>query len=318
MKKNLFFGFMIISIAVIFTGCDRNTIPTANALKISKVIAFGDSYTDNGASMKISRKIMALPNKPADAYLLPADPTSNLYWEGHWSNGPTAVEVLAEGLQVELENYAVGGAKSGNDNYYEWINKVENTGALGQIEVFKSELNGKKADSKALYFIFISANDYFQYMDYGLPGTISDLADRAVSNIYTAVSKLVSIGAKQFMIVNSTDLSIVPWEVANNRTQKAKQFTEEVNQGLVENMPSFEKEVNADILLFDHTAVSAKIRSNPGQFGLKELNKPFELTYPEIKISAGNPDEHYFWDEWHPTKVVHRVVGEEMLNSLQN
>jgi len=286
--------------------------------KVSQVIAFGDSLTDNGASLKISQDIMKMSNKPSDATLLPADPAAKLYWNGRWSNGPTAVEVLAKALKVNLTDYAVGGAKSGKDNYYDWINKEEDTGVLGQIGEFETSLNGKKADSNALYFIFISANDYFQYMDYQQSGTIDTLDKKTVDNIALAITELSKTGANHFMIVCSIDLSLEPWEVTNGRTKQAKEYTEDLNKDLTANVPALAKKLNVDILLFNPTVISNKIRANPNYYGLKELNKPFEHTYPTVIAGQGNPDEYYFWDEWHPTSAVHKIFGEEMLKEIQN
>lgn len=283
---------------------------------VTQIFAFGDSYTDDGRSQKISREIMDDPEKPSEAFILPSDPQYNLYWQGRWSNGPTAVEILANNLDVKLTNYAVGGAKGGYENYYTWIDKYQKTGVLGQIEQFKSSLQGKKADPNALYFIFISANDYFHFMDYSLPGTIKETADQSVTNISIAVSKLADLGAQKFFIVNSTDLSVVPWEVISNRTESAAAFTSRVNEKLPETINNLEEELNISILLFDHTLISQEIRDNPEMYGLTELNKPCERTYPEIKIAAPNQDEYYFWDEWHPTRVVHEIVGKEMTKAL--
>lgn len=316
--KNWAIGLLMVFFGLISTGCASNTSVQTQTTAISQVIAFGDSYTDNGASQKISQAIANLPNKPADAVLLPADPVLELYWGGRWTDGPTAVEVLADGLHAKLTDYAVGGAKSGTDNYYEWINKVQDTGVLGQIKEFEKDLKGKKADTDALYFIFIGANDYFQHTDNQLPGSITALANQTVQNIDTAVTELAKIGAHHFMVVNSTDLAVVPWEIANNLTKEAHEFSDSVNQDLVKDIPSLAEKLQVKILLFDHTAISNKIRANPNTYGLKEINLPYELTYPKVKKSDGNPDEYYFWDEWHPTRVVHRIVGNEMLQQLKN
>lgn len=319
------FLVLISSLFIIsFSLCGYGSSTTStSALKsnsqISHIYAFGDSYSDNGGgSLKVSKEIMNLPKPIAGASVLPSDPKkSNLYWNGRWSDGPTAVEDLAADLHVKLTDYAVGGAKSGKDNYYDWINKYKATGVLGQIDAFKSILAGGKADQKALYFIFVSANDYFQHMDFTLPGTIKGLSKQTVQNIQTAVKELSGLGAKKFMVVNSTDLSVVPWEVTNSQTVKAAEYTKDVNSMLPEDLKSLKTTLNVKIILFDHTIVSKMIRSNPAKYGLKEINKSFERTYPKIVAGKGNPDQYYFWDEWHPTRIVHKIVGDEMAKKIK-
>lgn len=137
---------------------------------------------------------------------MPADPALKLYDpEGRWTNGATAVEVIADNFGVPLTDYAVGGARSGNGNYYSWLDPFQDTGVFGQVEQFVTELAGQPADGDGLYFIFASANDFFEYSDFGLPGTLQELANQTVDNIGQSVSELSALGAKQFLVVNSSD-----------------------------------------------------------------------------------------------------------------
>lgn len=323
MIKKKFLGLISLLFIISFSlyGCANSPVakstPLENKSKITQIYAFGDSYSDNGESMEISNKIVNLPKPITGASILPSAPKNKLYWDGHWSNGPTAVEVLATDVNVKLTNYAVGGATSGKYNYYDWINKYEATGVLGQLDWFKKSLAGKKADPNALYFIFASANDYFQHTDFNLPGTIKELSKQTEQNIDTTVKELSGLGAKNFMIVNSTDLSVVPWEVINSKSGEAKEYTTDVNAKLPGDLKNLSTTLNVKITLFDHMAVSKMIRSNSTKYGIKEINKSFERTYPNVVSGKNNPNEYYFWDEWHPTKVVHKIVGDEMAKEIK-
>ncbi len=166
------------------------------------MFAFGDSYSDNGGARRITTEILEDSKTPEEAYIKPSD---ELYWECRYSNGKTAIEVLADKLDVKLTNYAIGGATSGRENYSAWMNHVRDTGVLGQVDEFEKSLNGEKADPEALYYIFASTNDYYLFMDYEQPGTIVEVADKTVENIETAVTKLASLGAQKFLVVNCTD-----------------------------------------------------------------------------------------------------------------
>lgn len=324
MMKKKFLSLISSLFIILFglSGCGTNPATTSTSLKnkpqISQIYAFGDSYSDNGnGSMKISKEIMNLPKPIAGSSILPSDPKNKLYWNGRWSNGPTAVEVLSADLHVKLTDYAVGGATSGKNNYYDWINKYKNTGVLAQEDWFKKSLAGQKADPNALYFIFVSANDYFQHMDFNMPGTIKELSKQTDQNIETTVKELSDLGAKNFMVVSSTDLSAVPWVVINSQTSSAKEYTADVNTELPKDLKNLDTTLNIKITFFNHTAVSKKIRSNPIKYGIKEANKSFERTYPNIIVGKDNPNEHYFWDEWHPTKTVHKIVGDEMAKEIK-
>lgn len=314
MKKVLHFIFAGIFLGVLLTGCAGVTSERAELGKndpVTQIFAFGDSYSDDGASFSLTKKMV--DEKEKDAIILPGE----LYWENRWTNGPTAVEVLAERLRAGLTNYAVGGAKSGKGNYYHWMDPYEDTGVFGQIEKFRAGLKEEFADPSAVYFIFISANDYFEHADYSLPGTVSDLADRAVANIGTAVSRLAGLGAVRFMIVNSSDLTILPAVSANGQTNPAKDFQIRFNSGLLSETDNLRRRLNIDIVLFDHIAVSNEIRSRPARYGIRNLTAPCQPVYPEVKPVCQSPDEYYFWDEWHPTRRVHQIVGEAMATALK-
>lgn len=282
--------------------------------EFTQVFAFGDSYSDSGEAKRISTEIVKDPNSPDGAYIKPSD---ELYWEDRYSNGPTAVEVLAENLEIDITNYATGGATSGKENYSKWMDHLGDTGLLGQIEKFEESLDGEKADPDALYFIFASANDYYLFMDYSLPGTIEEVADKAVENLNTAVEKLAKLGAKKFFIVNSSDLSLVPYEITTDRTESAEKFVEIVNKDLPKTMKKLQKGLKVSIMVFDITKVSDKIVKNPEKYGLVELSQECQSTYPEVKPARKNPEEYYFWDEWHFSSVVHEIFGDEMYDKAK-
>ncbi|MDY7023620.1 MAG: SGNH/GDSL hydrolase family protein, partial [Cyanobacteriota bacterium] len=200
---------------------------------ISQIYAFGDSYSDDGLSFELSTE--AVEAGVEGSFILPADPELGLYdSEGRWTNGLTAVEVLSETLDVDLTDYAVGGAKSGNGNYYSWLDSVQDTGVFGQIDQFSTELSGEVADPDALYFIFASANDLFEFTDFGLPGTVEELATQTVENIVEGVTDLSELGAEQFLVVNSSDLDILPGIIEFGQVEEATVFTDEVNELLPE------------------------------------------------------------------------------------
>ena len=278
---------------------------------ISQIYAYGDSYSDNGASFEISTR--AVNAGVPDSFILPADPTLGLYdSEGRWTNGATAVEVLSDNIGVGLTDYAVGGAKSGDGNYYSWLDSFQNTGVFGQIEQFKAETQGQAADEDALHFIFASANDLFEYADFGLPGTVEELATQTVDNIGESVSSLADNGAKQFLVVNSSDLDILPGVIEFGQVDEAALFTDLVNQLLPEKLETLSQELNdVEIALYDHVDISNEIRSNPQDFGLTNINDPCQAIFPVEPVCAA-PDEYYFWDEYHPTRRVHQIIGEDM------
>ncbi|OIN46112.1 GDSL family lipase [Pseudomonas azotoformans] len=271
------------------------------------VYAFGDSYSDNGAGEALTTRLAA--QKIKEAQVLPGP----LYWQGRWSNGPTAVEGLAQALHTPLTDYAVGGAKSGHGNYYTWMMPSEDTGVLGQVAEHLHAAKSHNADPKALYFIFISANDFFEWADFSHTETLEALSESSLANIRKATEQLVAAGARHVMVVGTTDLSHVPAVVQGNQVANAKKY----QQLLAQKLPALLAQIGtAKVSYFDHLAFSDALRANPAAHGFSDLDTPCQVTYPEAKPVCANPDAHYYWDEWHPTRKVHALAANAMLDAL--
>jgi len=284
-----------------------------NIKKITKIIAFGNSYSDNGEARKISTAILQDSNSSDEAFI---KPTEGLYWNNRYSNGYTSVEILAKKLDVKLINYATGGATSGKENYSSWMDCFGGTGLLGQVDKFEKSLHVDNVDTNALYFIFASENDYFAYMDFAHSGSIEELAYNVVDNINTAVKRLTKLGAKKFFVVNSSDLSLVPYEITMNRVDSAKIFVDTVNMTLPKTLIKLEKDLDISIIMFDHTIISRDIVQNSEKYGFTELSKEYKSTFPQVLTASGNQDAYYFWDEWHFSRATHKIFGEAMYSVL--
>jgi phospholipase/lecithinase/hemolysin len=252
------------------------------------VYAFGDDHSDNG---NYSKNDQEWP--------------SDINWEGRLSNGPLAVEVMAEQLNVDLTDYAYCAAMSDQDSI-----QFSNAGLLGQVDKFEAELNGGKADPEALYFIEIGMVDFYML-------EVSTSANRVVANIVTAVTRLAELGAKHFMVGNSFILSKFPG-FSGNATQ-AEMFQTKMNAALPGEMDKLAQEMGLEIEIFDFTATEERIRSNPDQYGITHLQGP--CTYLPMDDSAeicDNPDEYYYWGYYYLTHHVHQILGEAMASQVSD
>ncbi|MGL4346013.1 MAG: SGNH/GDSL hydrolase family protein [Cellulosilyticaceae bacterium] len=311
--KKLLVGILVCTSLVSLVGCatDNQKAQENETTGISQIIAFGDSMSDNGGAFKVSKAIVE-EGKVEGAYIKPGE----LYWENRYSNGKTAIEVAAERAQVPLVNYAIGGATSGQANYSDWMDTIQPTGVLGQIDMFKTSLNGEMADQDALYFIFSGANDYCKLVDYGVGGTVEEVADQVIVNIEEAVKTLVEVGAKKFMIPTATDVAAIPYEVRENRAEYATVFVERINTQLPVLVEKLAADLEITIATCDLTSATRKMISNPEEYGFTETTVEAQPTWPEIKPVAENIDEYVFFDEWHFTKAAHEILGEEIYNAL--
>ncbi len=307
---------IVVAIAILCSIAFNTSKAEATSFgKISQIYAFGDSYSDNGKLLRITTD--AIEAGVLDAVVLPADPALGLYdREGRWTNGLTAVEVLAQNIKTNLTDYAVGGGKTGNGNVNIWLDAYQNTGVFGQVEQYKAGLKGQTADPNALYFVFVSTNDFFEYAFGDTTLSVEERSAQAVNNVAKSISELATLGAKQFLVVNSTDLALLP--VLSTQVKEADRFTNSFNTILPGKLETLSNSSGTEIALYDHVAISNKIRSNPVEYGLVNLNKACQPVFPEVKPVCSKPDEYYFWDEFHPTRRIYQFIGEDMAKFVQS
>ncbi|MFO6121324.1 cholinesterase ChoE, partial [Pseudomonas aeruginosa] len=159
---------------------------------------------------------------------------------------------------------------------------------------------------------FVSANDFFEHEDFAGEQTLEQLAGSSVANIRAAVQRLGEAGARRFLVVSSTDLSVVPAVVVGNRVERAQRYLQAVNASLPIQLAALRKTRGLELSWFDHLTFSRHLRRNPARYGLVELDAPCQPTQPSVRPACANPDQYYFWDEWHPTRRVHQLAGEAM------
>ena len=95
---------------------------------------------------------------------------------------------------------------------------------LGQVELFRKALKGKKANSRALYAVWTGG------MTHVLAGTKQP--DDVVANITKAIQTLYSLGAREFLIPNLPDLGLAPLIQEMGLESELLQLTQSHNTSL--------------------------------------------------------------------------------------
>jgi cholinesterase len=312
-ESAMYKAMISLLICMLLVGCSAATpaaMPTNTpAPKIAHIAAFGDSYSDNGNFYKIATELAK--NNLMDPSWWPW--AKIYYWEGPVTNQPPAVEILADRLNVDLNDFAVGGANSGYSNANDVVDLFKNTGLLGQVDKYKTGLAGQQADPETLFFIQISANDFLTLGTHDAQ-KVSDAADQAVANIGKAVTNLAESGARQIMVANSVDLSRLPGVISEGYVNEAAAFQTRINSTLPGEMEKLAKQLDVTVTIFDYSGISERIRGNADQYGLTNLTE--ECVYFPKYETCKSPDEYYFWDEYHPTSRVQQIIGEAMADDL--
>lgn len=272
-----------------------------NGAPFTGIVAFGDSLTDNGNIFELTGGCYPNPILGYD--------------DGRFSNGLVWLEYLAQEMGIEpgsVRNFAVGGATSGydniNDNYDDCLND-EYPGLQDELDSFEAELNGKKADKRALYVVWAGSNDFYD----------SDLtqADQTIStgvlNNVIAVQRLHQAGAKRIMVVKMPDLGLTPFgngpATASLLTIISRVYNDTLDLAL-DGLAA----TGVETIRVDASGVLQDAVSNPEDFGFSNVDKAY-LPYGQIR--RADPSEFLFWDPFHPTTRGHLFLAEEAMRVLR-
>jgi len=263
-------ALLTISFILLFSG---------RAYAYGQVVAFGDSLSDNG-------NFFALTNQPGAPYYM-----------GRVSNGPVWVETLAASLGDTLDDRAVAGATTGTVN----TNGIGG-GITNQINQYVSE---GPSDPNALYTIWGGANDILALAGGGNPLTV---ISNAVTNLLTGIGALMANGAQNFLVVSLPDLGLTPRALASGGGAAGTAVSGIFNQALMDGLAATFPGANIDFL--DTFSVLQDIVANPGSLGLTNVTEPcFDADALPAPTLCSNPDEYAFWDDIHPTRVLHAELA---------
>ena len=266
-------------IAVLALLCGLPSLATAQ--RYSAVVAYGDSYSDNGNLYHLT----GIPGWP--------------YWHGRASNGPVAVEGLAAGGLdvVPLVDDAWGGATTGIGDIIDG-GSTHQLGSLGlpgmttQFNLSKPTLTPVLLHS-ALFFIWGSINDF--------SSMTTSTADQAVANVVGIASSLQRLGAHSIFVPGIPDMGLLPYY----RNQgvaiatRASFISNYFNQKLAATLP-------AGVIFYDTAALLRDIVAHPSAYGFTDVT---DACYTGPICSQ--PYQYLFWDYSHPSAHAHQILAHE-------
>lgn len=339
MKTNVLTGALILAVVL----CS-NQVGAAN---FSNVYAFGDSLTDSGKSASsvwsiynflngypgpINQNGLCDPSHPCAPY--------GPYYQGRYSNGQTAVERLANSVLAggsnagNFLNFAVSGATTGNGNYgdggsqahpgklLEPLQLPPLPGIAQQIGFFLGNYS-QSAAQDALYFVWGGANDYLTDVYIPLatqpglnPNNVTQLAAQtAATNVANYVAALANIGARSILVPNLPDLGLTPFVTSQgaNVINPAHDYSLIFNQTLSALLAGVDSQfANTDVIKFDTFSFFNAIVADPAAFGFSDAVSACVVA----GVACSNPEAHVFWDDFHPTALMHSLVAQAMVSQV--
>ena len=308
--------------------------------KYETLYVFGDSLSDTGNDIILTRIQRIDPPIP------PSESPHRTYYNGRFSNGPVAVEYLWRRLRgndsaslnpflsnIKLPaqggiNFAFGGSTS--DYLNQMPGGIYVPGTLGQIELFRKALKGKRAKANALYTVWTGANDYLLGLE---EGTNPPPPSEVVVNITKAIKTLHSLGARNFLVPNLPDLGLTPFIQEKGLSAEFLLLTEGHNALLAEALNELAPRLpGIRIFLVDLFKVSQDLLNEsenpiittppasetlPGGMGAASCFFINPATCPDVDVTADLAQPFAFWDLMHPTTFVHNHYGQAMFKSLR-
>jgi phospholipase/lecithinase/hemolysin len=252
---------------------------------------FGDSLSDNG-------NLFAMTGFP------PAP-----YFNGRFSNGPVAVEVLATGLGATLHDFAIAGAQTST------AGNLPGTGMTSQVDGYATLLGGPNADPNALYFVWGGAND-LRAAGANAGAAIAP----TINNLTYIVDTLYDLGARHFLLPNLPDLGLTPEAIeggpaaAGGASMLSTVFNANLALaygGLAAASPG------ANFIYFDAMAAQTAIVDGVGNNAFTNVTERCLDTRNLANITlCATPNSYLYWDNIHPTAAAHAMLGQQMLAAV--
>jgi len=272
----------------------------------AKLFVFGDALSDTGEFFDETGGLI---------------PVSPPYFDGRFSNGSLAVEVLAENLGLTLTdrtNFAIAGATTGWDNALDdGLPPLRLGGLRTQVNRFSTIVGSRRANPKSLYVVWAGWDDLLsQTNDRRANG------ERAANNIVKAVDTLVDLGARNILVVQNPNPGRTPVSRQSGRLQDLTRISLIFNNTLESELTALgEENPNLNIVLSDLFSVGQDITQNPSDFGLSNVTRSY-LRGLEPRDPDADPDEFLYWDREYPTRRGHElfasVLQEDIVNEIED
>jgi len=264
----------------------------------SSLVVFSGSLSDTGNAASVSG------NFPEPFY------------NNRTTNGPAAIDIFANRFHLSAEpSLHLTGQQGGGTNY-----AVLHASAHGdlpidlpaQIQAYLGPRNNI-ADPKALYFIFIGANDIVSATIEQDSQKSEAILNNGIQAVETAFRNLYMAGAKTFYAPNNVNLGIAPVTRDFGVSARATQLTVKFNQLWEQKLRQLERDLDITIFRFDFFRLAEDLLNTSGTLGLTDVTHSCLALQAQGKCDL---DRFAFFNELLPTKRIHEFLGNGLAEAL--
>ena len=281
----------------------------------SNLWIFGDSFSDNGATVEILPLL-----KAAGAPPLPKN--------GKLSDDKLWIEYFAEALGMAERAETIWSKDSRNPGNFSMIAASSMKKSLiiqdfpDQIDTFTER--SKSFDSNDLIVVQMGINDALAALKtFGAnvsQGKVAAMAaadadlDKAMLVYEAQFNRLISLGGKKFLMVNSPDLGLAPFARQMKAMEIAHIFSLKLNARLkmiVEKISKSNQSVS--IKSMDLIGKLIDFRKSPSTYGISE-HLIYDLPCGQRGLNnkvCTEPSKYFYYDLNHPTSQINQVIANE-------
>lgn len=273
----------------------------ASAQRVTRIVAFGDSYADTGNLFRIGG----------------INPISTVvYTTGRFSGGTNYIDTLSTLLNAPVVNFAIGGATTGFAN-------VTTSAPLGfQTEVASFLAGGgtlfpattPKFGPNDLLALSVGGNDANGYQ--GAGGTVAGAAAAAnvsVANFTSGVNALVGAGARNISYI-ALQPETAPRVAGDPAAQQVlRTFSSTFNAGIQAPLAGYAAN-GAIVNYLDVGLVGARITATPAAYGITNLVCP---AFPNPTCVVNASGYLFYGDQLHLTSDGFRIVAKYVAAQME-
>lgn len=265
---------------------------------------FGDSLSDNGNLFALT----AGTQPPAP------------YYNGRFSNGPVFPEYLRSGLQPAATaaasvrtnlDFAFGGATAAPGSPVPTL--AQQIGMMQQ--------RGITPAASDLFTVLAGANDLLNTISNPAtqnPAAVTATGRTAAASVTGAVQTLLSLGAKNILVLNIPDISRTARFTTGSGAPAASLASDGVqafNTDLRSQLGALTVAADARLTLFDLGSYFNSLLTNASLFGFTNTRQE----YLGLLAAGQNPGDvggYIFWDGIHPTTKTHAILAQALTEAL--
>jgi phospholipase/lecithinase/hemolysin len=312
-------------------------ISASAAITLDRIVVFGDSLSDNGNIYAITKNLHSVIPQ------IPIIPKEEYYYQGRFSNGPIWIDDLAQTLHVPLSNYAYAGSWA-EPLLDSKLNIPFGLGMQVSYYLVQTAIDIHRKDH--LFVIWTGGNDYVQGRsdpEYATTNTIKNIHEQIDWLIFAGarkflvlnipdlgmvpqvmaegpdfagrLSKMSSMHNRKFIDMIESEKEMHPsvtfltldinYHFNDIITHPTKYHLTNVKQPCYTGGYWFKSLINSKTLL---------ITKREGSIDIDNVPSLRTAYLTALSAAAGeeacpNPDEYAFWDQLHPTRVVHQLLA---------